>query len=170
MDVFELTQRSRPQSRNIRETTVADAMDFVNKGVWNMVIRSFLGISRALILGVLMGPIYKIVACSEYLNQSNYELIWLWKKYPKRSYDRFTATLWANSLSNNRWRCVGAACIDIENRFPSEPFPTLKIVANLVLIILTIPISFATGLIQGPLFLMREHFEYEQTKTKDTGC
>ena len=147
---------------------MAEVMDFVKMDVLNMIIHSFLGISRALILGVLMGPVYKILATSQYLYQSNCELIWMWKKYPKRSYERFAAALWANSYNKNQLHCVGAARIDIENRFPSEPFPILKIMANLVLIILTIPISGFIGLVQGPLFLIREHFEYEQTKTKNT--
>lgn len=147
---------------------MAEAMDFVKRDVCNMIVRSFLGISRAVILGVLMGPIYKILATSQYLYQSNCELIWIWKKYPKRSYDRFTAALWANSDNKNHLHYVGAARIDIENKFPSEPFPILKIVTNLVLIIITIPISAVVGLVQGPLFLIREHFEYEQTKTKNT--
>jgi len=115
-----------------------------------------------------MGPIYKILATSYYLYQSNCELIWMWKKYPKRSYNRFAAAIWANSCNKNQWRCVSAARIDIENRFPSEPFPTLKIMANLILIIITIPISAVIGLVQGPLFLIREYFENEQTKTQNT--
>jgi len=126
-----------------------------------MMVHSFLGISKALILGAVMGPIYKVLASSQYLCQSNSELIWLWKKYPKRSYQRFTAILWVKGLSSRNPCQTDAVRMVIQHRFPSEPFPLLKIVANSLLIILIIPISGAMGLIQGPLFLLREHFEHK---------
>ena len=130
-----------------------------------MVIRSLPGIVwavlRALVLGALMGPIYKILASFQYLYHSNSELVWLWKKYPKRSYDKFTAALWINSVNNSNWHLADAVRADIEHKFPSEPFPVVKLVTNTLLILLAIPFRSALGFIQGPIFVLREHFEHE---------
>jgi hypothetical protein len=104
----------------------------------------------SLVYGALAGAFFKLLAVYENWLAINRYHIRLWKKYPRRSYQKYISAIWASEIRGVPAELADYSRQRIEKNHPSEPFPVLRIFANTLFMLLVTPLMVLTGLFLGP--------------------
>jgi predicted alternative tryptophan synthase beta-subunit len=109
----------------------------------------------SLVYGALAGAWFKLLAAYEnWIEMNRYYLI-LWKKYPRRSYEKYISGIWATQIKDKPVELAEYTRHQIEKHRPTEPFPIGRIVLNTVVMLIVTPFIVLTGLYKGPIYVFR---------------
>ena len=123
----------------------------------------------SLVFGAPAGMLFKLLSVYENWQAINrYHLI-LWKKYPRRSYQKYISSIWANEIRDKPVELAEYTRLQVEKSYPAEPFPLFKLILNSVVMLFIAPIIMLTGLALGPSYVFKRavssrHRLMEETK------
>ena len=106
--------------------------------------------------GVLGGIFFKLLAVYENWIDLNRLQIIQWKRYPLRSYNKFTSAILAHRMKSKPIELVALTNSQIQTEFKREPFPFLVILVNTLIALLMLPFALLVGIFQGPVFVFRK--------------
>lgn len=110
----------------------------------------------SLCYGVIGGIFFKMLAVYENWVDMNHLQVAQWKRYPLRSYNKFTAAILTHRMKSKPIELVELTNSQIQTEFKREPFPVLLILANTLIALLLLPFAILTGIVQGPIFVFRK--------------
>ena len=106
--------------------------------------------------GVLGGIFFKLLAVYEnWINLNRLQII-QWKRYPLRSYNKFTSAILAHRMKSKPIELIALTNSQIQTEFKREPFPFLVIVVNTLTALVLLPFALLMGAFQGPVFVFRK--------------
>jgi len=109
----------------------------------------------SLVYGAPAGVLFKLLSVVENWQATNrYHLI-LWKKYPKRSYQKYISTIWASEIRDKPVELAEYTRHKVEKSHPAEPFPMVKILLNTLFMLFITPFLMVTGLFLGPSYVFK---------------
>ncbi|MDP1932841.1 MAG: hypothetical protein Q8L60_15425 [Gammaproteobacteria bacterium] len=106
--------------------------------------------------GVLGGVFFKLLAVYENWIDLNRLQIIQWKRYPLRSYNKFTSAILTHRMKSKPIELVALTNSQIQTEYKREPFPFLVILANTLITLVLLPFALLTGIFQGPVFVFRK--------------
>lgn len=107
----------------------------------------------SLFYGAAAGAFFKCLAVYENWATINRYHILLWKKYPRRSYQKYISAIWASEIRGVPAELAEYSRQRIEKTHPSEPFPVLRVFANTLFMLLIMPYMIVTGFFLGPHYV-----------------
>ncbi len=110
----------------------------------------------SLCYGILGGVFFKMLAVYENWADLNHLQMTQWKRYPLRSYNKFTGAILTHRMKSKPIELVELTNSEIQTEFKREPFPVLLILANTLIALLLLPFAILTGIVQGPIFVFRK--------------
>lgn len=110
----------------------------------------------SIVYGVLGGIFFKIQAVYEHWQDLNHLQVIQWKRYPLRSYNKFTAAILTHRMRSKPIELVSLTNNQIQNEFKQEPFPFLVLIANTLIALVMLPFAVLSGVVQGPVFVFRK--------------
>lgn len=110
----------------------------------------------SLCYGVLGGIFFKMAAVYENWVDLNHLQVTQWKRYPLRSYNKFTGAILTHRMKSKPIELVELTNSEIQTEFKREPFPVLLILANTLIALLLLPFAILSGIVQGPVFVFRK--------------
>lgn len=119
----------------------------------------------SVVYGVLGGIYFKIQAVYEHWIDLNRRQIVQWKRYPLRSYNKFTAAILTHRMRSKPIELVSLTNSQIQSEFKHEPFPFLVIIANTFIALVMLPFAIISGIGQGPVFVFRKGWHLWQNYT-----
>lgn len=105
----------------------------------------------SIFFGGLAGVIFKLLQVYENWKAINHQLMYLWKKYPSRSYRRYIDNLWSHQIKGKTVELAEYKKIQLEKSYPEEPFPLLRLFFNTVFMVFITPFMALSGLYYGPI-------------------
>jgi hypothetical protein len=118
----------------------------------------------SLVYGAVAGAFFKAVAVYESWQYYNRYHIHLWKKYPRRSYQKYISTIWANEIRGKPVELAEYTRHQIERTHPTEPFPALRLVVNTLFMISILPFMLCSGLFFGPVYVYKRALRERNSK------
>jgi len=107
------------------------------------------------VFGAPAGVLFKLLSVIENWQATNrYHLI-LWKKYPRRSYQKYITGIWAGEIRDKPVELAEYTRHKVEKSYPDEPFPLVKILLNTLFMLFIAPILMLTGLVLGPSYVFK---------------
>jgi hypothetical protein len=110
----------------------------------------------SLFYGAAAGAFFKVVAVYESWQYYNRYHILLWKKYPRRSYQKYISAIWANEIRGKPVELAEYTRQQVERTHPAEPFPVLRLLINTLFMISILPFMLCSGLLYGPVYVFRK--------------
>jgi|GEM_PF-628160 len=107
----------------------------------------------SLFYGGAAGFIYKLIAVYENWVAINHLQLKLWKKYPQRSYRKYIEGMWQQQIKGKPIELAEYKKLQLEKRYPEEPFPFIRLLINTVLMVLISPFMALSGLYYGPIYV-----------------
>jgi hypothetical protein len=111
----------------------------------------------SIIFGGLAGIIFKVLEVYENWRAINHHNIYLWKKYPSRSYRKYIENMWSHRIKNKPIELAEYEKIQLEKLHPEEPFPLLRLFLNSVFMVIITPFMALSGLYYGPIHVFAIH-------------
>ncbi len=105
----------------------------------------------SILYGGLAGIIFKILEVYENWQAINHKHLYLWKKYPNRSYRRYIENKWSPQIMGKPLELAEYEKIKLEKSYPEEPFPFSRLCLNTVFMLLITPFIALSGLYYGPV-------------------
>ena len=113
----------------------------------------------SIVYGIPGGIFFKILAVYEHwVDLNRFQLI-QWKRYPMRSYRKFTSALLTHRMRTRPIELAGLTSSQIEAEFKREPFPFLILFTNTVISVAVLPFAALSGIVLGPLHVFRSGWE-----------
>lgn len=109
----------------------------------------------SVIYGGIAGFIFKILEVYESWKSINHQYIYLWKKYPQRSYRRYIESMWSLQAKDKPVVLAEFEKIQLEKSHQEEPFPLLRIFLNSLFMLFISPFVALTGLYYGPIYVYK---------------
>ncbi len=136
----------------------------MTKGLLTIVLFPVL-VLWSIIYGVLGGVFFKAQAVYEHWIDLNHLQVVQWKRYPLRSYNKFTAAILTHRMRTKPIELVSLTNHQIQREFKREPFPFLVIFANTLIALVMLPFALISGVFQGPVFVFRKNWHIWQNYT-----
>lgn len=105
----------------------------------------------SILFGGLAGIIFKVLEVYENWRTINHQHIYLWKRYPTRSYRRYIENMWSQQIKEKPLELAEYDRIQLEKSHPEEPFPFSRLCLNTMFMLLIAPFIALSGLYYGPL-------------------
>lgn len=113
----------------------------------------------SLVYGSIAGALFKLFAVYENWLAINRLQITLWKKYPLRSYRKYISSMWEHQVRGKPLELAEYTRIELEKKYPEEPFPVMRILTNTVFMVFIAPFMALYGLVHGPAYVFRHSME-----------
>ncbi len=110
----------------------------------------------SLVYGASAGAFFKAVAVYESWRYYNRYHILLWKKYPRRSYQKYISAIWANEIRGKPVELAEYTRHQIEKSHPEELFPAIRLFINTLFMISILPFMLCSGLLHGPVYVFKK--------------
>jgi hypothetical protein len=107
----------------------------------------------SILYGGAAGFVFKILEVYENWRTVNHQHLYLWKKYPLRSYRKYIENMWAHQIKGKPVELAEYNRIQLEKSHPVEPFPFMRIFLNSVLMAVITPFVALSGLYYGPVYV-----------------
>jgi hypothetical protein len=105
----------------------------------------------SIFFGGLAGVIFKLLQVYENWKAINHQHMYLWKRYPSRSYRRYIDNMLSNQIKGKTVELAEYKKIHLEKSYPEEPFPLLRLFFNTVFMVFITPFMTLSGLYYGPI-------------------
>lgn len=107
------------------------------------------------VYGAIAGFIFKLVEVYENWKFINHQQLYLWKKYPQRSYRKYIESMWSHQIKGKPVELAEYNKIQLEKSHPEEPFPLLRLLLNTLFMLCIAPFMAITGLYYGPIHVFK---------------
>lgn len=105
--------------------------------------------------GVPGGIFFKGWAVYEnWLHQNRSQII-QWKRYPLRSYRKFTSAVLTHRMRSRPVELAGFTESQVQAEFKREPFPFLILFSNTLVALVILPFAALSGIVLGPIHVFR---------------
>lgn len=109
--------------------------------------------------GIPGGIFFKMLAVYERWTDLNRLQLTQWKRYPLRSYRKFTSAVLTHRMRTRPLELAGLTDSQIQTEFKQEPFPFLILFTNTVVAIAVLPFAILSGVVLGPIHVFRSGLE-----------
>lgn len=109
----------------------------------------------SIIYGIPGGIFFKMLAVYERWVDLNRLQVIQWKRYPLRSYRKFTSAVLTHRMRARPVELAGLTDSQIQAEFKQEPFPFLILFTNTVVALAILPFAALSGIFLGPIHVFR---------------
>src|SRR5690606_29068271 len=113
----------------------------------------------SVIYGIPGGIFFKILAVYERWTDLNRLQVTQWKRYPLRSYRKFTAAVLTHRMRTRPVELTALTDTQIQTEYKQEPFPFLILFTNTVVALTVLPFAALSGIVLGPIHVFRSGWE-----------
>ncbi|PCJ43414.1 MAG: hypothetical protein COA71_00645 [SAR86 cluster bacterium] len=126
----------------------------------------------SIVYGGIAGFIFKIIEVYENWRVINHQHLYLWKKYPHRSYRKYIENMWSHHIKGKPVELAEYEKIQLERSHPEEPFPLSRLLLNSVFMVFITPFMALSGLYYGPVhvFTTQMALHNQSFKNSVTEC
>jgi|GEM_PF-464510 len=109
--------------------------------------------------GVPGGIFFKSWGVYERWLGQNHRQIIQWKRYPLRSYRKFTSAVLTHRMRSRPVELAGFTDSQVQAEFKREPFPFLILFSNTLVALVILPFAALSGIVLGPIHVFRNGWE-----------
>ena len=109
--------------------------------------------------GVPGGIFFKAWAVYESWLSRNRSQIIQWKRYPLRSYRKFTSAVLTHRMRSRPVELAGFTDSQVQTEFKREPFPFVILFSNTLVALIILPFAALSGIVLGPIHVFRNGWE-----------
>jgi len=109
--------------------------------------------------GVPGGIFFKAWAVYERWLYQNRSQIIQWKRYPLRSYRKFTSAVLTHRMRSRPVELAGFTESQVQAEYKREPFPFLILFSNTLVALVILPFAALSGIVLGPIHVFRSGWE-----------
>jgi len=113
----------------------------------------------SIVYGIPGGIFFKMLAVYEHWVDLNRLQVIQWKRYPLRSYRKFTSAVLTHRMRSRPVELVNLIESQIQAEYRQEPFPFLIIFTNTVVALAVLPFAALSGMVLGPVHVFRSGWE-----------
>jgi len=109
----------------------------------------------SIVYGAPAGVLFKLLSVIENWRATNHYHLLLWKKYPRRSYQKYISGIWASEIRDKPVELAEYTRQQVEKSHPTEPFPLMKLVLNTLFLLFIAPFLMLSGMVLGPSYVFK---------------